>query len=196
MIEFHRFDKFTNPLNEAKQNRKIIDKLIEENPDLFAVHSNTSRVKNVNSITVEEFEQKIQQTLKISKTQIVHPPKSGSSKFPSVAFEYEGDKYNFILAGGHVASKGHGFEYKLQDDLEKLAEIGGFSENTYTYPGIIKDIIKEFKITDNLLPSLTFQRVKDCLSRLKVAFSAKAEVLYTGKDIEIWAKEDEKSTQD
>ena len=146
MGRYLRFNDYI--LNESKAYDNITNKLVSAYPNLFAIHSNSTRIKNTNNISAEEFEQKIQEILNIKNSKIINPPMSGSSKFKAVKFKYQGSQFMLVLAGGAVASKGHGFEYDLEADLKTLAEHKVYDKELYVYDSIIKDIIKEFNITE------------------------------------------------
>ena len=143
-----RYLRFTDHLNEAVSKKVIIQDLINAFPKTFGKHSNSSRIKNLDDISIDEFEQKIIEVLGATNTKIVNVPQSGSSKFSAVEFIYDSKPHKIILAGGAVASKGHGFEYDLEADLKVLADEKVYDPELYTYKNIIKDIIKEFKITE------------------------------------------------
>tara|TARA_Y100000385_G_scaffold227608_1_gene238578 strand:- start:28 stop:1152 length:1125 start_codon:yes stop_codon:yes gene_type:complete len=147
---FLNFGEYKNSLNEAKASKFITQTLISKYPDNFSKHSKTHRVKNLKSISPEEFSQKIKETFKEAENlTIINPPMSGSTKYPSVQFELDGQSFNIVLAGGAIASKGHGFEYDLEKDLKTLSKVKYFNPDLYIYDYIINDIIKEFNINQD-----------------------------------------------
>lgn len=149
-----KFKQFINEvlhktfLNEST-NKEIQTSLIDNSNGSLGVHSTDNRIKNLKNLTIDEFANIVKQTLNIQDVIINPPGRSGSSKFSSVQFEIDGKTRNFVLAGGAIASRGHGFEESFYNDLMALqSNKGDFDESLYNYPNIVKSVITEFGITN------------------------------------------------
>ena len=128
-------------------NIEVTSKLITEYPDLFGKHSDNNKVKNLKSISIEEFAEIIKKTFNVDIKAINPPYKSGSSKFFSVQFNLDGDIKNIILAGKAIPTTGHEFELVLVKDLMNINATGDTNPKAYRYKNLIEDIIDTFGIT-------------------------------------------------
>ncbi len=156
MLKYREFvNEFRGyPVNEI-YNKDITTLLSTKYDKDLAKHSNDDRVKNLNNMSIEDFANIIAKEFKVIP-QINPPGRSGSSKFSSVQFDIEGKTKNIILAGGAVATRGHGFEYDFANDLKTLQANRVFDAADYRYPNIIKDVISKFGIDEttsfNVIP--------------------------------------------
>jgi hypothetical protein len=143
-------------LNEAENNKSLQRILVSTSNGSLGIHSNNNRVKNLKNLTIDEFANHIKKILKLNDVIINQPGRSGSSKYSSVQFDFDGVTRNFILAGGAIASRGHGFEENFYNDLIALqSNRGDFDPSMYNYPNIVKEFIREFKITDEISFTVT-----------------------------------------
>lgn len=148
MLKFKQFINEVLSLNEST-NKEIQSILIDNSNGSLGFHSDNNRVKNLKNLTIDEFANIVKKSLNIQDVIINPPGRSGSSKFSSVQFDVDGKTRNFILAGGSIASRGHGFEENFYNDLIALqSNRGDFDDSMYNYPNIIKSVISEFGITD------------------------------------------------
>ena len=181
-----KYKEFVNefrgyPVNEVF-NKDITTLLSTKYSKDLAKHSNDDRVKNLNNMPIEDFAKIIATEFNVI-TQINPPGRSGSSKFSSVQFDLEGKTKNIILAGGAVASRGHGFEYDFVNDLQTLQANGVFDAADYRYPNIIKDVIEKFGITENSV--LLIDAVGSLNSKREVNITDNGIVIGNGKNLDI-----------
>jgi hypothetical protein len=177
ILKFKEFtEKVLRPIYE-KSNKEVTQTLVSKYPDKLGLHSEDNRVKNLSKISIEEFSSMIKDTFNVET--IINPPgRSGSSKFSSVQFEIEGKTKNILLAGGAVATKGHGFEDNVFSDLVALQSNRVFDEYSYNYPGIIKAIIEEFGIDEST--SFTVTKEASANKKRELSISPKGIVIGTG----------------
>lgn len=146
MLKFKEFSNWLHVINE-KTNKEVTLTLVSKYPDKIGIHSNTDRVKNLANISINDFADMIRSTFNVEPI-VNKPGRSGSSKFSSVQFDIDGNSKNIILAGGAVASRGHGFEDNFLADMQTFQANRDLESENYNYPNIVKAIAKQFNITE------------------------------------------------
>jgi hypothetical protein len=184
MKKFNQFCDTFFPVNESSYdtNKGLQKRIVDASSGALGIHSTNNRVKNLQNVSIEEFSKLIGALLGVD-TQINAPGKSGSSKFPSVQFDYGEKTRNFILAGGAVASRGHEFEDNFLNDLKTLQANRVVDSTSYNYPGIIKAIVDQFGITEET--SFTASKEGGANKKRPITVTSNGVVIGEGGNLDI-----------